>query len=177
MKKSRAVAVEAMIEDLRRRGAVIGPPAGESLAAAARAQEAVRPAVAAELPRESPRPAARSIVRRFKSGTEARFAAGLDARQAAGEILRWRYEAVRLQLAEVGQPAVTYTPDFLAWLPGGRRVFYEVKSRYRRDSDTETRRIFLWARQSYGDACHAFRAYRECDDRPGEFCEIWSEQA
>ena len=179
MKKHRAPSDTALLEMLRSRGAVIGPTAGEALQAAvakldSRAADHGGRRDAETLPRGAvPDAAPRSSIRRFRSQTEKRFAAHLDGLVAAGQILRWRYEAERLQLADHSQPAVTYTPDFVAWRAGGRRIFYEVKSRFHRDSDTETRRIFLWARQQYGDEAHEFHAYREIDGQPGEFREMW----
>ena len=146
MKKHRAQSDTAMLEMLRSRGAVIGPTAGEALQAAVSRLDAHAPnngerRDAETLPRGAvPAAAPRSSIRRFKSQTERRFAAHLNSLVAEGKILRWRYEAERLQLADHGQPAVTYTPDFVAWLAGGRRIFFEVKSRFHRDSDTETRR-------------------------------------
>ena len=146
MKKHRAQSDNAMLEMLRSRGAVIGPTAGEALQAAvakldAHATHNGERRDAETLPRGAvPAAAPRSSIRRFKSQTERRFAAHLDSLAAQGKILRWRYEAERLQLADHGQPAVTYTPDFVAWLAGGRRIFFEVKSRFHRDSDTETRK-------------------------------------
>jgi len=181
MKKHRAQSDTAILEMLRSRGAVIGPTAGEALQAAvakldAHATHNGERRDAETLPRGAvPAAAPRSSIRRFKSQTEHRFAAHLNSLVAEGKILRWRYEAERLQLADHGQPAVTYTPDFVAWLPGGRRIFYEVKSRFHRDSDTETRRIFLWARQQFADAAHEFHAYREIDGQPGAFREMWGE--
>lgn len=177
MKKHRAASDSALLEMLRRRGAVIGATAGERIQAAI-AQQASREQEAGSREQGpiSPLQAPRSSIRRFKSQTETRFAAYLDGLVAAKKILRWRYEAERLQLAEHGQPAVTYTPDFVAWLADGGRIFFEVKSKFRRDSDTETRRIFLWARQQFGDCRHEFRAFREIDGRPGEFLEMWGEE-
>jgi len=177
MKTHRAQSDRAMLELLRQRGAVIGPTAGEALESALRqidGQAPPAPAIDPAPPEQNPKTERRgSPIRRMRSKTEQRFAAYLDRLRADGAILRWRYEAERLQLAEHGQPAVTYTPDFVAWLPGGRRLYFEIKSRFHRDSDTETRRIFLWARQQYGDLNHTFEAYRELDGHPGEFREMW----
>jgi hypothetical protein len=162
-----------MLAMLRARGATIGPTAKEQIdRAIARAANLHREAAGAEsIERPATRAKNRSTIRRMKSQTEKRFAARLDAEQADGLILRWRYEAVRFQLAEHDDLSLTYTPDFVAWLSGGRQRFFEVKSRYKRDSDTESRARFINCRQQYGDENHEFVAYRE--EEPGNFLPIW----
>ncbi len=173
--KRRAASDNAMLDLLRRSGATISATAAEKIhlaMASGNGTGIVKRGVFTEI-EEQQEKKTRSSIRRFKSKTEERFAAHLDELVAGKIITRWRYEADRLQLADHGQPACTYTPDFVAWVSGGGRIYFEVKSKYHRDSDTETRRIFLWARQQFGDEHHEFHAYREFETRPGEFHEIW----
>lgn len=67
----------------------------------------------------------------YRSRTEQRYAQDVLAVWAHdGAIVRWRYEAVRLQLA----PQTTLTPDFLLTLPDGRMQFHEVKGFAREDA-------------------------------------------
>ncbi len=65
---------------------------------------------------------------------ESKFADWLFIQQHEGRVLWWKFEAVRLKLAD----ATTYTPDFVAMLAGhndgdghwegdGEIVFYEIK--------------------------------------------------
>jgi hypothetical protein len=64
-------------------------------------------------------------VRRGMNGTEAAYAAQLGLRQLAGEIVGWKYEAVKLRIGE----GCTYTPDFIVWLPDRTVEIHEVKGR------------------------------------------------
>src|SRR5262249_52520698 len=64
----------------------------------------------------------------YRSKLEAHYAALLTMQQRAGEVVRWRYEAIRLTLA----PRTTLTVDFVLTLPDGRIVFDETKG-FRRD--------------------------------------------
>jgi hypothetical protein len=169
-----------MLEMLRRKGATIGPTAGELVAKAFRDSEERNRRLNVGEPLSDIFPDAfpakigkkqKSMIRRMKSKTEKRFAAWLDRQQSDGLILAWRYEAVRFQLVDHDQLSRTYTPDFMAWLDGGRRRFYEVKSRFERDSDNETRAMVLWVRQQYADRNHEFLACREGE--PGVFELIW----
>lgn len=55
--------------------------------------------------------------------TEAAFARKLDGMKAAGEVVRYRFETIKLRLGV----KCYYTPDFLVWFADGRQVFMEVK--------------------------------------------------
>jgi len=76
----------------------------------------------------------------FKSKWEARYAAELDAQLRGGEITQWVYEDVGFRLTAPtvvnGKKirAITYTPDFVCWLPDGRLRAIEIKG-YRRTKD------------------------------------------
>ena len=79
--------------------------------------------------------------------TERAYAVELAAMQAAGEIVRWRFEAITLLLADpahTGGRGVRYTPDFAIWTPGKLR-FVEIKGFLRDDAKLK----FLWARQQF----------------------------
>ena len=76
----------------------------------------------------------------FKSKWESLYAVELDYQKAAGEIVEWLYEPITLNLTESSivdgkkVRAITYTPDFAAWLPDGKLRFIEIKG-YRRTKD------------------------------------------
>jgi len=55
--------------------------------------------------------------------TEAAYAAHLDARRAIGEVLWFRFEAIKLRLAD----ATFYEPDFVVMVAGGEIEMHEVK--------------------------------------------------
>ncbi len=79
--------------------------------------------------------------------TERAYAVELAAMQAAGEIVRWRFEAITLLLvdpADTGFRGVRYTPDFAIWTPAKLR-FVEIKGFLRDDAKLK----FLWARQQF----------------------------
>jgi hypothetical protein len=59
--------------------------------------------------------AARTPTRRTMNGTEAAYAAHLGMRQLAGEIVGWKFEAVKLRLAD----GAWFTPDFLILFSDG----------------------------------------------------------
>ena len=54
--------------------------------------------------------------------TEAEYARMLDASMQAGQILFWRFEAVKVRLAD----ATFYTPDFLVLNAAGELELHEV---------------------------------------------------
>ena len=62
--------------------------------------------------------------------TEARYAALLDAQVLAGTLHAWRYEAIKLRLAD----NTYYTPDFWLVYPDGACGFDEVKGFWRDDA-------------------------------------------
>jgi hypothetical protein len=68
--------------------------------------------------------------RRVMNGTEAAYAAHLGLRQLAGEIVGWKYEAVKLRIGE----GCTYCPDFIVWLPDRTSEAHECKGFERDDS-------------------------------------------
>ena len=57
------------------------------------------------------------------NATEARYAAYLDQLRLAGEVLQWKFEAIKLQLA----PDTTLTPDFMVMLADGSLEMHDVK--------------------------------------------------
>lgn len=65
---------------------------------------------------------------RLKSGemnrTERAYANLLEARKRAGEIVDYRFESVKLKIAD---GACWYLPDFLVILPSGEIQLHEVK--------------------------------------------------
>lgn len=63
---------------------------------------------------------------RFKSKGERAYADRLTSLQRAGDIKRWRYEAITLVLAD----GVRYTPDFFVELWDGSTRFDEVKGKH-----------------------------------------------
>lgn len=62
--------------------------------------------------------------------TERAYAERLDMLLHAGEIRRWRFEAVRFVLGD----RCTYTPDFEVVMPDGTVVYHEVKGFWRDDA-------------------------------------------
>jgi len=112
-----------------------------------------------------------SIVRRFKSKTETLFAEELERKRIAREITRWRYEALRFQLADHNELQRTYTPDFVCWWPRGMLSCVEVKHWREQESDQDTRTVLAWARQQYAGPLLEFRAFRMI--RGGGWTEIW----
>jgi len=65
-------------------------------------------------------------LRRLPAGmnrTESAYALVLLAARAAGRVVRYRYEGLRLRLAE----ATTYTPDFVVTMADGTVECHEVK--------------------------------------------------
>ena len=55
--------------------------------------------------------------------TEARYAAHLAELQHAGDVLWWKFEGVKLRLAD----NTFYTPDFAVMFADGRLEMHEVK--------------------------------------------------
>jgi hypothetical protein len=64
------------------------------------------------------------------NNTEAAYRDILWARQVAGEILWFRYEAVKLRLAD----NTFYTPDFFVMLANGEMEVHEVKGHWEDDA-------------------------------------------
>jgi len=62
--------------------------------------------------------------------TEQSYEAHLKRRQLAGEILEFKFEAVKLRLAD----KTFYTPDFLVVLPDGLMELHEVKGFWEDDA-------------------------------------------
>ena len=58
--------------------------------------------------------------------TEAEYAVMLDDRQRAGGVVWWRFEAIKIRLADL----TFYTPDFLVLLPDMRLEIHEVKGAF-----------------------------------------------
>lgn len=61
---------------------------------------------------------------------EQAYSQHLEERRQKGEILSWRYEAVRLKLADLTH----YTPDFLVVDQEGNVEFHEVKGFWQDDA-------------------------------------------
>ncbi len=62
--------------------------------------------------------------------TEAAYAGELELRQRAGEIVWYRFEAIKLRLAG----KTFYTPDFVVIMANGEVQFHEVKGFWRDDA-------------------------------------------
>lgn len=69
------------------------------------------------------------------NGTEREYAKHLDAEKAAGNIRLYRFEKVKLKLAD----KCFYTPDFMVIDAEGRIRFDEVKGFWRDDAKVKTR--------------------------------------
>ena len=71
---------------------------------------------------------------RLKAGqmnnTEARFAVELELLRLAGEIIWWKFEALKFRLAD----NTFYTPDFITIKPDGSMEVVEIKSIWRDDA-------------------------------------------
>lgn len=71
---------------------------------------------------------------RLKAGamnkTEAAYAASLELRKAAGEIAWYKFEGVKLRLAD----NTFYTPDFAVMLASGQIEMHEVKGFWQDDA-------------------------------------------
>lgn len=65
--------------------------------------------------------------------TEAAYAQLLDARRAAGEICEFKFESVKLRLAD----RTWYMPDFSIYLPDGSMEFHEVKGFMTEDANVK----------------------------------------
>ena len=64
------------------------------------------------------------------NGTEAAYAAELAQRQSAGEVAWYRFEGVKLRLAD----ATFYTPDFAVMRADGLLEMHEVKGHWQDDA-------------------------------------------
>jgi len=64
------------------------------------------------------------------NATEAAYASVLASRQAAGEVAWYRFEGVKLRLAD----ATFYTPDFAVMLSDGLLEMHEVKGHWQDDA-------------------------------------------
>jgi hypothetical protein len=75
----------------------------------------------------TPAKSSRFALGRLKAGamnkTETAYAAHLDALKAAGAVAWWRFEGVKLRLAD----STFYTPDFAVMLKDGSLECHEVK--------------------------------------------------
>jgi len=71
---------------------------------------------------------------RLKAGqmnkTEALYAEDLRTREIAGEIVWWKFEGVKLKLADL----TYYSPDFAVMLANGQIELHEVKGFWRDDA-------------------------------------------
>ena len=76
---------------------------------------------------------------RLKAGqmnkTEAAYAAELQARQVAGEVAWYRFEGIKLRLAD----NTFYTPDFAVMLADGAMELHEVKGYWQDDARAKTK--------------------------------------
>ena len=77
---------------------------------------------------------ARGVRRQYEAGRmnglETRYATALQERKAIGEIHSYRFESLKLRLAD----KTFYTPDFLVMLPSGELEFHEVKGFWEDDA-------------------------------------------
>lgn len=64
------------------------------------------------------------------NGTEAEYAKLLEELRVSGEIAWWKFEAIKLKLAE----NTTYTPDFFVMLSTGHLQAHEIKGFWRDDA-------------------------------------------
>jgi hypothetical protein len=77
----------------------------------------------------------------YKSKWESLYAVELGYQLAAGEISEWAYEPVTFRLTDGSVVdgrkvrAITYTPDFVVWLPSGQRRNIEIKGKWRQTKD------------------------------------------
>lgn len=62
--------------------------------------------------------------------TEAEYASILEARRVAGEVVWYRFEGVKLRLAD----NTFYTPDFAVMLSSGQMQCHEVKGFWQDDA-------------------------------------------
>lgn len=71
---------------------------------------------------------------RLKTGvmnkTEAAYAATLDQRRTAGEVAWFKFEGIKLRLAD----NTFYTPDFFVMLASGQLEAHEVKGYWQEDA-------------------------------------------
>jgi hypothetical protein len=67
--------------------------------------------------------------------TEAAYAAELERRKQAGEVLWFRFEGVKLRLAD----NTFYTPDFFVMLASGQLEAHEVKGHWEDDARVKTK--------------------------------------
>lgn len=68
---------------------------------------------------------------RYRSKTEARYVQFLDLEVRAGNVIRWLYEPLRLEIG----PGARYTPDFAVWRPGcNLPELHEVKGGFVREA-------------------------------------------
>lgn len=76
---------------------------------------------------------------RLKAGamnqTETRYAAHLEARRQAGEVAWFKFEGVKLRLAD----NTFLTPDFAVMLAGGEIEMHEVKGHWEDDARAKTK--------------------------------------
>lgn len=64
---------------------------------------------------------------KYKSGWEELYAKHLDILKRAGEVLWWKYEGLRLRLAD----GALFSPDFTVVVKGGVLELHEVKGQWR----------------------------------------------
>jgi len=82
---------------------------------------------------EKAKPVASSLWPGYRSKWEALYAVDLDYQKSAGDIIEWLYEPITFKLTEATivegkrHRAITYTPDFVCWLPNGRMRCIEIK--------------------------------------------------
>ena len=74
---------------------------------------------------------------------ETKYAAYLEGLRRAGKIVFWKFEAVKLRLAD----GTFYTPDFFVMLPDGSTGFHETKGFWRDDARAKIKiaaELFPW---------------------------------
>lgn len=111
---------------------------GEIASAAARLESEDLPALGAEVAKMvgDPRAVHRQLGRMgggVMNKTEAAYAAHLEARQHIGEVLWFRFEGMKLRLAD----RTFYTPDFAVIVASGSLELHEVKGFMEEDANVK----------------------------------------
>lgn len=130
------------LEELRRRGATISKSAAEVIAEEARLRNHSTIIVVPDgLPLKHPKFQQRREGDRGMNKTEEAMSRELESLKDDGKITRWRFESVKIRLAD----RTWFTVDFQLWIPDGRIVMLETKGWLRDDAAVK----FKVAREMY----------------------------
>lgn len=110
-----------LIRTALERGGSVGPSAAETMAKSESANALAKDLVRGHAQTHTPG---------RMNKTEAAYAAHLDLLKTGGDILCWKFEAVKLRLAD----KTWYTPDFMVIRKTGRVEMHEVKGFWRDDA-------------------------------------------